>query len=739
MAEGGTPPAITCEVLVGDCRDVLRTLPEKTFRCCVTSPPYLGLREYGQRTWIGGDLSCKHRYSNARRDHTHGKMLETRGEQARGRESARVMRSTCSKCGAVAEPDQQIGLEGTVQEYISALIQVFREVRRVLTDDGTLWLNLGDSYSGGNAVTTDGLNERWHGKEFRTNKQGETDTQKPPRRGRAGEGFKRKDKLFLPHRVAIALQDDGWWVRQDNVWCLSGGTNVYAKTVGHDVILTSVKDLYRIRDHDVRLWNGQAWTRMLGMSISPRRGDEIEFTLRSGERISCTPAHQFPTQRGLVVASEIRSGDSLLRCRLPEPSAPLDSASISVDAAWFAGAYLANGSMSGETIQIAAHAKHDERWRRLSMIAKLYGGSITRTIDGNKMDIRMYGRFLRSIIAEFVSGKVAKDKGISEYVWRYSDSFVQSFMDGYLEGDGHYDAENERWRIGFTRNYTLERDMRVACARLGWHLVLKMATAKIGDREFPAFRGEIRKSRSGHPNQQNPNEVDSIAFARARRFYDIGVEDEPHLFALASGILTHNSKPNALPEAVRDRSTCAHEYVFQLSKSKDYFYNTAEAREAVTGNAHPRGSGVHPKALDGMQPARVRANSSFSSAINEIVAEDRNMRSVWSIPTEPLKEKHFAAFPRELARRCIAAGSAQGDHVLDCFSGAGTTLMVASGMSRSATGIELMKSYAEMSAQRIGFMCRVREPDMTPPKKASRKRRPARGIQGGRAGDALPD
>ena len=157
-------------IILGDCIEGLRSLPASSVHCCVTSPPYWGLRDYGH--------------------------------------------------------DGQIGLEQTPEEYVARMVGVFREVRRVLRDDGTLWLNLGDSYAGGGGFAPDApcnvarremiaegdrkqgvfnLSERQHAR----NKSG----------GIKPQGvIKPKDLVGIPWRVAFALQADGWWLRQDIIW-----------------------------------------------------------------------------------------------------------------------------------------------------------------------------------------------------------------------------------------------------------------------------------------------------------------------------------------------------------------------------------------------------------------------------------------------------------------------------------------------------------------------------------------
>ena len=148
---------MTYTLHLGDCREILQTLPEQSVHCCVTSPPYFGLRDYGMA--------------------------------------------------------EQIGLEPTPEQFVAELVAVFREVRRVLRDDGTLWLNLGDSYA-----RTGGTDR----KVSETAKVGSTRNtleQMSDRTSRAScIGLKPKDLIGIPWRVAFALQADGWWLRQDIIW-----------------------------------------------------------------------------------------------------------------------------------------------------------------------------------------------------------------------------------------------------------------------------------------------------------------------------------------------------------------------------------------------------------------------------------------------------------------------------------------------------------------------------------------
>lgn len=113
------------------------------------------------------------------------------------------------------------------------------------------------------------------------------------------------------------------------------------------------------------------------------------------------------------------------------------------------------------------------------------------------------------------------------------------------------------------------------------------------------------------------------------------------------------AKTNPMPESIRDRPTKSHEYVFLLAKSESYFYDADAVREGVTGTAHGRGAGVHPKSAE---RGRIKANRSFSAAVRGLVGS-RNKRSVWTLSTAPFPGAHFATFPPRLVEPCVLAGT----------------------------------------------------------------------------------
>ena len=208
----------------GDCREVMRSMEPESVHCVVTSPPYWGLRDYGTATWDGGDEGCDHKGEPFASSSS--SLAGYTSENVQVRTQRMPMGSTCRKCGAIRQ-DAQLGLEATPEEYVANMVDVFREVRRVLRADGTVWLNLGDSYSGVGAQYG-GTNSKETGR--RSERMFKRGTNVPQSKNPAVNyptdaphrstpfGLKPKDLVGIPWRVAFALQADGWYLRSDIIW-----------------------------------------------------------------------------------------------------------------------------------------------------------------------------------------------------------------------------------------------------------------------------------------------------------------------------------------------------------------------------------------------------------------------------------------------------------------------------------------------------------------------------------------
>lgn len=158
------------------------------------------------------------------------------------------------------------------------------------------------------------------------------------------------------------------------------------------------------------------------------------------------------------------------------------------------------------------------------------------------------------------------------------------------------------------------------------------------------------------------------------------------------------SKPNPMPESVTDRPTKSHEYVFLLSKSERYYFDQDAVKEPAT-------AGEHTTTIKSFGTQAAGANVKPTG--NQIPGKTwqwgctRNIRSVWTIATQPYPEAHFATFPEDLVKPCVLAGSRPGDIVLDPFAGSGTALYVAKELGRRGIGIELKADYIGLASKRL--------------------------------------
>ena len=159
---------------------------------------------------------------------------------------------------------------------------------------------------------------------------------------------------------------------------------------------------------------------------------------------------------------------------------------------------------------------------------------------------------------------------------------------------------------------------------------------------------------------------------------------------LRQDIIWH--KPNPMPESVKDRCTKSHEYIFLLSKNKNYYYNNEAIKEpAKDWGTRNRTKGKYHNEGTGLQP-----HSGLTKSYPK-----KNKRSVWSVTKKPYKGAHFATFPPELIEPCIKAGSEVGDIILDPFMGSGTTAMVSKMLDRYYIGCELHEDYGNLIQERV--------------------------------------
>ena len=167
------------------------------------------------------------------------------------------------------------------------------------------------------------------------------------------------------------------------------------------------------------------------------------------------------------------------------------------------------------------------------------------------------------------------------------------------------------------------------------------------------------------------------------------------------------NKPNPMPESVKDRCTKAHEYIFLLTKERDYYYDNEAIKEKAVGE---RWGGNTPINMNNTKDT----DNQFSGLTRQrkMVYNKRNKRSVWTVNKKPYKGAHFAVYPPELIEPCILAGSEKGDIVLDPFMGSGTTAAVAKSLGRDYRGCELHSDYGNLIEKRVREYHPVPDPEV---------------------------
>lgn len=201
-------------LIQGNAADALRALPDDSVDCCVTSPPYYALRDYGTGRWEGGDTNCSH---EAARVKTRFDYAISEKQQSTAGTDMKRYKAVCPTCGAV-RVDEQIGLEQSPEEFIERLVEVFHEVKRVLKPTGTLWVNIGDSYWGSGSRGFDFTDVFTEKSKVQMNSKGTVDLSALPQlKGNVGV-YKDKDLIGIPWMLAFALRADGWTLRQDIIW-----------------------------------------------------------------------------------------------------------------------------------------------------------------------------------------------------------------------------------------------------------------------------------------------------------------------------------------------------------------------------------------------------------------------------------------------------------------------------------------------------------------------------------------
>ncbi len=569
---------MTAIFLQGNSRDVLKGLPPDFIHCVTTSPPYFGLRKYdgGEEVW-GGDEDCLHEWGSEiiRRDRG-----SARGDSAVVGNQLREVSGTdtrqgnfCIKCGAWKG---QLGAEPTTELYIQHLIEIMREVRRVLRPDGVFWLNIGDSWAGsGKGQMGNGEHASKHGEKQHTN-TGAIQGGLP--KGYADGDTKPLDMVLIPEQLALAARADGWYVRSVLIWakgvslsdeyngnpmpeCLDPSTRVFVKTHDGWMHRVSLDELSRMNPVP-QILSPTGWVDVKSIW----RTDKPAMTLEAGkvERVICSPDHRFPVSHDrrrlsteMKEASNIRFvgyNDYLLYKTIqefcPTRMRTYGRYDLGYDVGYLVGIYVAEGSTDtrfGSGVQISLGDHESELHDKVSGILGRYGLDIHDDgHDGRKNVFRVYDDSFCRLIDVFVTGQ-AKTKRLSvDLVLNSPEQFRQGMLDGYIAGDGS-DRPAGGW-CAASASRRLRDDISTLASSLG------IITSKGQQRSVSDIAPKLS---TGHTlwtpyvNRTEKRGTDGIFCVPVRRRVltrqngetkpMIDVEVDGGLFLIGDGLVSHNS------------------------------------------------------------------------------------------------------------------------------------------------------------------------------------------------------
>lgn len=412
--------------------------------------------------------------------------------------------------------------------------------------------------------------------------------------------------------------------------------------------------------------------------------DGLRLTFRDGSVLVLTGNHRLAKIDGtLVLASTLSVGDKIRRSAvLPEYTGTIPDAMASSDLAWALGLYLAEGSLGRRTkkgIQNIKYSLNEEK--AITFIPRLraawepFGCHISTSQGHGKkvVAVTVSGYVAYAILQTFVRGDGATNKAIMDTVLSAPEPWRRAFLTGYLAGDGLYEKSATRWLGNNSMNKPMMASMRTLARSLHMRLHTKNISVRAFGKKHPAIKWHLYEKESEHPNGLPWNELEVVRTEKfSSTFYDLALSDEPHLFVLANGIVSHNSATGS--------STTA--WGSWKSSSRPNFRGRYELILVAS-------KGEYKRATRGVSDITAAEFTEYS-------------QNLWSFPgVSGKKRTHPAPFPATLPYRCIKMLSYVGETVLDPFSGSGTTALVARDTGRVGIGVELHAPYIEETIARI--------------------------------------
>ncbi len=613
------------QMYVGDALACAKALPEKSVHCIVTSPPYWGLRSY-----LPADA---------------------------------------------LEKALELGAERTPEEYVEKLVAVFRALRRVLRDDGTLWLNLGDSYAAGPPGNLKPRSERGNGAGLMRLPDEKHYVARKTADKTKVSGLKSKDLVGIPWMVAFALRADGWYLRSDIIWnkpnpmpeCLDPSIKVFVRSPYSSLLVKHVTldDVLEGGEPYPQILTPTGW-RQIKEVWETAKPEAISFEAAKVSKILCSPEHLWPVSHDRrravthdIPAAELRDEgykDYLLHHTIEEwlegSDDTLFGSALDYDLGWLVGLYAAEGGFGearGHRCKLTLHKDETDLAERVEAItASKFGSTVSRRQIANYLTLRFSDPDWHRLAAHIVLGKSTNKELNLTAILNAPRLFRQGVWDGYIAGDGS--VRKGGGVIAASASQRLRDDVAVLASSIG--IVTSKGTYRQKDeRTGKTYTSHqvwtpyaTKRKRKGATTARQLTIRNKRTVAGPHRMIDLEVEGG--LFLINDGIVTHNS--------VTDRPTKSHEYLFLLTKKPTYYFD----QDAVREPNETTWKYVPNKSRKQHHEAPQRPIRDGLPRMGDNPA-GRNRRSVWTISTRPYPGSHYAVMPPDLVYPCIKAGSSE--------------------------------------------------------------------------------
>lgn len=584
------------KIYSGHVLEVLKTFPDKSIDMVMTSPPYWALRNYKTSAQIwDGDKDCEHDW------------LES---------------NFCNLCAAWKG---ELGNEPTFELYIKHLCDIFDEIKRVLKDDGSIYVNIGDTYaSSGGASRHLGYSDPKY-PNGRCGNFEEPNTYKQ-------NGVKPKSLCMIPSRFAIEMCNRGWILRNEIVWCLEENSKIFLKR-DDEFKYISIKE---VKSGDLLYSIDKS-----GNSIVVKCKNVFNTGVKrckqlntyTGREIITTDNHEFPFKSTITVNHSenyiklktqktqnlIENKDCLYVNEYLETDMDNNPDIEKYNDGFIVGFYLAEGSYIKNKVGCYKNSKYSlyaqKRWGKTHPHTKNVGVQFScgkTDIDrgyikylekynikiheyGNTVNIQSRDKKLLFFIEKYIEKDLCYYKHLKQEAYNNGKSFLNGILDGFLAGDGYHDIKNDRYVVGICKNEELTDDIQMICRLLGYSFRKHKSMVKYKNGFLNKITMWIRKN----PKQKRifnmiTDKIKTIDDIGDRICYDIevepiyttfcgnGITDKPsieknknkwnNLYFLGNGVWTHNCKPNAMPQSASDRFTVDFEKLLFFTKNEKYYF-----------------------------------------------------------------------------------------------------------------------------------------------------------------------